>query len=173
MLALYRCVLLLYPEICRREFAEEMLVVVSERLENDGRAGLLSRMKLHGRELAGLLSGAMDERFRFKSSSYLALPVAWRRITMRSSFRFPRAVAPMMLLVLALVSFTISRASSAAVKATSPHLATAGERFSLPLSVGLWLGTAYLVGAIVWLLIHSLHRSGTQRLSDVETWPQK
>jgi hypothetical protein len=92
---------------------------------------------------------------------------------MRSSFRFPKSVAPMMLLVFAVVLFTIARASSAAVKATSPHLTTAGERLSLPLSVGLWLGLAYLLGAAVWFLIHTLHRSGTQRLSDVETWPQK
>jgi hypothetical protein len=173
MCAIYRYMLWLYPEACRAEFAEEMLAVVSARAEDAGRDGMLTRMKFHGREVAGLLAGALDERLRVKAGSCLVLPIVWRRLAMRSSFRFPRAVAPMMLAVLALVSFTIARASSAAVKFTSPHLTTAGERFSLPLSVGLWLGTAYVVGAAVWFLIHTLHRSGAQRLSDIETWPQK
>jgi len=173
MRAIYRCILWLYPEACRATFAEEMLAVVSARAEDAGRGGLLTRMRFHGREVRGLFAGAVDERLRFKAGLYLVVPIVWRRLAMRSSFRFPRAVAPMMLVVLAFVSFTISRASSAAVKFTSPHLTTAGERFSLPLSVGLWLGTAYLAGAVVWFLIHTLHRSGAQRMSDVETWPQK
>jgi hypothetical protein len=92
---------------------------------------------------------------------------------MRSSFRFPKSVAPMMMLVLALVVFTIARAASTAVDVTSPHVAKAGEKFSLPLSVGLWLGLGYLGGALVWMLVHVLRRSGSQRLSQIETWPQR
>ena len=36
MRAIYRCMLWLYPEACRAEFAEEMLAVVSARAEDAG-----------------------------------------------------------------------------------------------------------------------------------------
>lgn len=170
MQALYRVMTRLYSEPCRAEFADEMLSVIAAGSKDVAAERLLVRMQFHLRELAGLLVGALDERFQNRPANYTGL--VWRRLTMRSSFRFPKAVAPIMTLVLALVVFTIARAASTAVDATSPHLAKAGERFSLPLSVGLWLGTAYLVGAVVWMLIHALRRSGSQRLSQIETWPQ-
>lgn len=173
MLLLYRTAMWLYPRQCRCEFADEMLDVVRAGATEVGGQPWLNRMRFHARELAGLLAGAVDERVRFKPNSYFKLPVVWRRIAMRSSFRFPKSVAPMMMLVFAVVLFTIARAASTAVMVSSPHVTTAGERFSLPLSVGFWLGLAYLVGVLAWLLIHALHQSGARRLSDIQTWPQK
>ncbi len=172
MLTIYRFAMWLYPSGYRAEFADEMLQVLGQRLA-DGGGGMFSKIDRHGRELAGLLAGAVDERLRFRASFYLGLPMTWRRLTMRSSFRFPKSVAPMMLLVFAAVLFTIARAASTAVAVTATHVPSAGEKLSLPLSVGLWLGLAYLAGAIVWVMIHILHRSGSQRLSDTLTWPQK
>jgi len=173
MLLLYRTAVWLYPRQCRAEFADEMLDVVLAGATEVRGESWMNRVRFHARELAGLLAGAVDERVRFRPNSYFKLALVWRRIAMRSSFRFPKSVAPMMMLVFALVLFTIARAASTAVMVSSPHVTTAGERLSLPLSVGLWLGLAYLVGALVWLLIHALHQSGAQRLSDIQTWPQK
>jgi hypothetical protein len=163
----------LYPRQCRAEFADEMLDVVRAGATEVGGEAWMNRVGFHTRELAGFLAGALDERLRFKPNSYFKLPPVWRRIAMRSSFRFPKSVAPMMTLVFAVVLFTIARAASTAVMVTSPHVTTAGERLSLPLSVGLWLGFAYLVGVLAWLLVHALHQSGAQRMSNIQTWPQK
>ncbi len=173
MFLLYRSAMWLYPKYCRAEFADEMLDVVRAGASEVGSESWMKRISFHSRELAGLLAGALDERVRFRPNSYFKLPLVWRRIAMRSSFRFPKSVAPMMMLVFAVVLFTIARAASTAVMVTSPHVTTAGERFSLPLSVGLWLGLAYLVGVVAWLLIHAMHQSGAQRMSNIQTWPQK
>lgn len=173
MLLLYRSAMWLYPKSCRAEFGEEMLDVLRAGSSEIGSESWRKRVRFHGRELAGFLAGALDERLRFKPNSYFKLPLVWRRIAMRSSFRFPKSVAPMMMLVFAVVLFTIARAASTAVMVSSPHVTTAGERLSLPLSVGLWLGLAYLVGVLAWLLIHAMHQSGAQRMSNIQTWPQK
>ncbi len=174
MHSLFRLLLWLYPGSFRVEFADEMLSVF-DHLERSARnRSLWSRSQLYLREIGGLVSGATNERVRQMLSSGFPDDVLYRRISMRSSFRFPKSVAPMMAVVFALVVFTISRASSAAVVADAPQLThTLSQRMWLPLSVGMWLGLAYLIGALVWILLHSMHQSGSQRLSNVQTWPGK
>src|SRR6185369_1607997 len=173
MTSLYRYLLQLYPAAYQGDFSEEMLDVLHEAATAATKQGHLATLKFHFRETTGLLVGSIDERLRFLFGTYPVLPLPWRRFAMRSDFRFPKAVAPLMALVFALVLFTIMRASSLAVKVTSTHIPSTGEYFSLPLSVGLWLSLAYALGAAVWLILHSMDRSGSQRLSDADTWPQK
>ena len=173
MTSIYRNLLRLYPAAYQADFSEEMLDVLQESARAAAEQGYRATLKFHVRETAGLLVGSVDERLRFFFGSYPVQALPWRRFAMRSDFRFPKAAAPLMALVFALVLFTIMRASSLAVKVTSAHIPSAGEEFSLPLSVGLWVSLAYALGAVVWLILHSMRRSGTQRLSDAETWPQK
>ena len=171
---LYRLLLRLYPVGFRLEFADEMLSVFDDLVRSACGSSAWSRSHLYVREIRGLLNGAAEERVRQWVCSGLPSDVKERRFAMRNSFRFPKSVAPMMAVVFALVVFTISRASSAAVVAGAPQFTdTLSQRLSLPLSVGLWVGLAYLIGALVWIFLHSIHQSGPQRLSNVQTWPGK
>ncbi len=168
MLRAFRWFLLLYPSRYRTEFGEEMLGVLASCLADASRQGNLARMNAVVRESLGLVAGAAAEHVRGWFGKYPWFQIASRRIYMRSDFRYPRATAPMMLVILAGIILAIYRARAVALKTELDP----GALPSLPLTFGLALLIVALAAAAGWLLLHSLHRSGVHRLSEANTWPQ-
>jgi hypothetical protein len=158
---------MLYPLPFRAEFASEMLEVHSTAAAEQSGKGALAHSLFAFREMKGLLAGAVREHLRARLGEYQWFHSPTWRFHMRSDFRFPRAAAPMMLVLFAGVLFAIYKA-----RAVYVHENVSYPLPDVPVTFGLALLFACLAGAIGWLVMHSLHRSGVHRLSEAETWPQ-
>lgn len=168
VLPTFRWLLLLYPAEYRSSFGEEMLEVLSQSLSVARRQGMLSLLTTSIRETKGLLFGAANEHLRECFGKYPWLQVAGRRLHMRSEFRYPRATVPMMLMILACIMLVIYRA-----RAIEARAEISGSVLpSVPLTFGVALLLTGIAGAVGWLILHSLRRSGVHRLSEAQTWPQ-
>lgn len=166
MLTTFRRLLLLYPPDYRRQFGEEMLDVLRQSMGEARQRSRLAVIAVTIREGQGLLFGALNEHLRecFGNHHWFA----GRRLHMRSEFRYPRATVPMMLLIFAGIILAIYRARAVALKTEISVSALP----SIPLTFGAALLVAALAGAVGWLVLHSLRRSGVHRLSEAQTWPQ-
>src|ERR1043166_7683031 len=102
MRALYRGLLRLYPRNYFREYAAEMTFVFTQAEETAQKAGLRVRAAFCCREIAGVLTGALRERFRFET------PNSFRRFDMRKEFRFPRSTVVLMTLIFAALVHAIN-----------------------------------------------------------------
>jgi len=158
MLYLFRFLLRLYPADFFREFAEEMTLVFSQRQRDVRHRGLWVRALYLAREFRGMVTGALREQFT---------DVSFRRFDMRS-FRFPRATIIVMLVTLVNVGFAIERAKRI----------TGGDdtRSSWPVLPGMfvgWLVLMGILGLIGYVILRALSQSGSQRLSSIETRPQR
>jgi len=158
--------LLLYPAEYKLRFGDEMLDVLRQSLNEANRRSKWAVLALSVRECLGLLSGAINEHLRecFGNHHWFA----GRRLHMRSEFRYPRATAPLMLVIFAAIIFAIYRARAVALKAEI----SVSTLPSVPLTFGAALLVAALAGAAGWLVLYSLRRSGVHRLSEAQTWPQ-
>jgi predicted anti-sigma-YlaC factor YlaD len=145
-----------------------MLDVLGQSLNDSQRRGKLSILITSVREALGLLSGALGEHLRECFGEYQWFQVAGRRIHMRSEFRYSRATAPMMLLVLAIIIFAIYKARAVELRTD----VTVAALPSVPMVFLVALFVAGLAGALGWLILHSVRRSGVHRLSRAQTWPQ-
>jgi len=172
MLALYRSVLYLYPEDHRREFGDEMQAVFAEAERSVAVLGASSRMAFYGRELFGLIAGAMEEHIRCLTGirSWGVLP--WRRRAMRSEFRFSKATPVLMALILVAIVIAIEKATAirnSVYPASSVHVGPLhAEHFTFVPSLMLMFACAYLVGMIGWAIVYALHRSGVHRLDGMK-----
>ena len=86
---------------------------------------------------------------------------------MRSEFRYPRAMAPMMLFILICIMFAIYKARDVQIQEKVGF-----PLHSLPLTMALALLVACVAGLLGWFVLHASHRSGVHRLSEAQTWPQ-
>ena len=168
MLPLFRWVLALYPPLFRTRFADEMLDVLAQVVAESSRKGLFARAVFACREVRGLLAGVMAEHLHARLGRYQWFHVvSSRRFNMRSEFRYPRATAPMMLVILGVILLVMYKARSIYM-----HQGDTYWMPDLPLVFGVALLLTCLAGVVGWLVLHSLHRSGVHRLSEAETWPQ-
>src|ERR1700758_4508757 len=103
MPALYRSLLRLYPGTYRREFADEMMDVLSEVQAETRKRGVLARGLCATHEAGGLLYGALQEHLQSITGSYdrgmCSSMFSLRRFAMRSEFRFPKATVGLMMVI--------------------------------------------------------------------------
>ena len=138
MLGLYRRLLRLYPSEYFREYADEMSAVFHEAHEAARRQSIKVRALFWMRELSGVVAGAGRAQF-LQSDWYL-----FRRLKMRSEFRFPRTAIVLMSVVLGVVVIAIKTLRGIAVSYPG-HVEL---RFSFsPLA-------ALLVGGLLTISIH-------------------
>lgn len=170
MLFLYRYLLQLYPAGYRMEFAEEMMAVLHERRAEAVKKGLATRCALYARETGGLLSGAVQEHFRAMAGFYPWAGFPFRRIGMRSEFRFPKATTVLMMVILVAVVMAIEKARAIQTSIPQTHTQVgpiASGTFTVLPSFALLFLITCAAGAIGWAMVHALRRSGVQRLEEL------
>ncbi len=160
----------LYPAAHRREFGEEMREVLRERQAEARSKRLLERCSRSVREAGGLLHGAAEEHWRWMmgSGSWGAIPM--RRMGMRSEFRFPKATAVLMTVILLAIIFTIEKARAIQLSVPETHQQVgpiqSGSLTVLP-TFGLLLVLGCAAGAIAWAIAFAMKRSGVQRIEEL------
>jgi hypothetical protein len=176
MLALYRCLLHLYPAAYRYEYGDEMTGVFREVHSETSAEGLWPQGVFFVREVAGLLHGALQEHSRAIAGSHpgLLFPsfLQLRRFTMRSEFRFPKATPVLMAVILAGVILTIEKATAIqnSLPYTHPQLPPIQpEHFTFFPAMAVIFLSAYAAAVIGWVVLFALRRSGVHRLSEMET----
>ena len=107
MLAVYRTLLYLYPTQHRRQFGEEMLAVFQDVWAE--KKGFITQTMISIREFTGLLKGAFREHLRGVSGAEGEVSLFPWRFTMHNGFRFPKATAVLMTLILAGVVVAIKK----------------------------------------------------------------
>jgi hypothetical protein len=170
MIFVCRCLLYLYPAGHRAEFGEEMLGVIHERQAASRNKGVPARGVLYAREIGGLLRGAVEEQFRARRSfsPWGVIPV--RRMSMRTEFRFPKATAVLMTVILAAVVMAIEKARAIQFSVPEAHPQVGPIRsadFTVVPSFALLLVIACFAGAIGWAIVFAMKRSGVQRLEEL------
>jgi len=176
MLALYQSLLRLYPGPYRDQFAKEMITVFRD-VEADARQkGNFATAKFYLREISGLLRGAIAEHARRILGGHLTFPLLSRRFTMRSEFRFPKSTAFLMIVILAGVVLAIQRADAirASVHDVNPPVVTIQPTHLtfLP-TMALMFLAVYIAGAVGWIVLFALRRSGVHRLSEMSSTPER
>jgi hypothetical protein len=172
MLALYRFLLWLYPSSHRREYGDEMTAVFREAQAEIEKKGVVTRGRFWFREVGGLVRGAMEEYARSVAGPHSWVLFPTRRFTMHSEFRFPRATAFLMTVILAGTVLAIEKATAirASVRDVNPpHVGPIQpEHFTFMPTIALMLAGAYAVGLIGWAILFALKRSGVHRLSGMQ-----
>ena len=169
MLLLYRYLLHLYPPAYRCEFGEEMIAVFREAQTESGQKSMLARAAFCASEAAGLLCGALQEHLRVITGPDFLPPFRSRRFTMRSEFRFPKATAPLMAIILAVIVVAIEKAKaiSASLPHTNPQVGPIPPvQFTVVWTLLLVLIVAGTGGALGWAILFALRRSGVHRFSE-------
>jgi hypothetical protein len=171
MFSLYECLLRLYPSAHRREYGQEMLEVFCAARAEIDRRGAMTRGLFWLREFRGLVRGAIDEHVRLLTGSRSWQWLPTRRFTMHSEFRFPKATAILMTLILAATVLAIekARAISASLPYTNPPIGPiqpAHLTFLQP--VALMFVLAFVVGLVGWAILFALKRSGVHRLAGIQ-----
>lgn len=172
MLPLYESLLRLYPRRYRQEFAEEMIVVFRDADADAHKKGTIATTKFYLREIAGLFRGAIAEHAHRILGSHISLPLSSRRFTMRPGFRFPKTTAFLMTVILAGVVLAIQKADAirASVADVNPPVVTIQptQLTFLPTMALMFLGV-YVAGAVGWVVLFALRRSGVHRLSEMSS----
>lgn len=163
MLALFRCLLCLYPADFRREYHEEMTSVFRQAYDVSKTSNLLAHVSFCSRESAGLLLGALRERAHSIFGFNEWIPS--RRFDMRLEFRFPRSTVFLMVLIFAGVVLTISKASGIELKYGSSSAVWPSLVLTLATVVSLALASA----VFIWGILFALQRTGVHRLADLQT----
>ena len=175
----YEWLLWLYPEEFRRQFGEEMLLVIGDMDAAASRAGVASQIQFALHEAGGMVGGALGEHIR----SVAGLHSLSRRIAMISRplrFRFPIAAITLMVLSFAGVVFAIYDARTIAFALAGTAYMRHGQMYaynpeglSFMQTFGFAFGVTLVCAVVVWAVLHTLHRSGVHRLSEAQTWPAK
>ena len=172
MLLLYRVLVRLYPAAYRGEYGEEMLAVLCEVLAESREKGLQAQIVSACGEISGLFCGALREHVRTVTGSTRGKSFP-RRLTMGSDFRFPKATVSLMALVLLAIFLAIEKAKDiqASIAYGNRELGPihATQQLALLPTLLFALGAACVTGAFGWAILFALRRSGSHRLSDVDT----
>jgi hypothetical protein len=172
MLVVYQSLLRLYPSTYRHQYAEEMIAVFREVDADAHHRGTGAMAKLYLREVTGLFRGALAEHARHILGTDLRFSLSSRRFTMRPGFRFPKTTAFLMTVILAGVVLAIQKADAirASVRDVNPPIFAiqpAHQTFLRTFAL-MFLGV-YLVGALGWVILFALRRSGMHRLSEMSS----
>jgi hypothetical protein len=178
MLALYRSLLRLYPAPYRQQFAEEMIAVFRDIDADAHNKGSVTTAKLYLREISGLFRGAIAEHARRILGNHIPFPISSRRFTMRSSssFRFPTSTSFLMTVILAGIVLAIQKAE--AIRDVLPaDIAPAGPMWAphvgILATIALTFLGVYMAGAVGWVVLFALRRSGMHRLSQMSSTPER
>lgn len=95
---------------------------------------------------------------------------------MRSGFRFPKSTSFLMTVILAGIVLAIQKAE--AIRAALPdEIAPVGPMWSphvgILTTIGLTFLGVYFAGALAWVVLFALRRSGVHRLSEISPNPQQ
>lgn len=169
-LNLYRHALRLYPAPHREQFGEEMLAIFRDLHAETAAQGLAAQIQLYIREVAGIIAGAVREHWRIMGGDEFSRLFSNRRFTMHTEFRFPKATAVLMTLILGGIILAIQKgeAISASLRgAVDPPIGPIHPVHSV-LVGGILLGFLffYAAGLIGWTLLFAMRRSGLHRLDE-------
>jgi hypothetical protein len=172
---LYRHLLLLYPASHREIFGEEMITVFGEMQAEAASKGAVARSLFFVREAAGVMSGALLEHWRALGGDPVWPTFPIRRFTMRTEFRFPKATAVLMTIILAGVMVAIKQGE--AIVASVPHVSQPAGTIHPVHSVFLGgilliLAFFYAAGMIGWAILFAMRRSGVHRLAETSAGPK-
>lgn len=174
--AIYRHLLRLYPAFHRQRFAAEMTAVFGELQAENISRGMLARGVFYWRETAGVVSGAVREHWRALVGDEVSLWFPNRRHTVRTEFRFPKATAALMAIILGGVVLAIQKgeAISASLQdAVSPPIGPIHPVHSVLLGgIVIVLALFYAAGLIGWAILFALRRSGVHRLAETSAGPK-
>jgi len=180
MLRVYRSLLRLYPAYHRERFGEEMIAVFGEMQAETVSKGTMARAVFCLREGAGVVAGALQEHWRAFGGElggedvWLWFPT--RRFTMRTEFRFPKATAVLMAIILGGVMLAIQKGEniSASLRgAVDPPIGPIHPTHSVLLG-GIVLGIVffYVAGMLGWTILYAMRRSGVHRLAETAAEPK-
>jgi hypothetical protein len=169
-MTLYRSLLHLYPAFHHERFGEEMIAVFGEMQAEAVSKGTRARLMFWARESAGVVVGAVQEHWRALGGEDVWLWFPTRRFTMRTEFRFPKATAVLMALILGGVMLAIQKGEniSASLRgAAEPPIGAIHPTHSVLLG-GIVLGLVffYAAGMIGWAILFAMRRSGVHRLDE-------
>ena len=167
VVGVYRGLLHLYPAFHRRQFGEEMVAVFSELQADAYGRNFAARGMFYLREAAGAVSGAIQEHWRALGGGDFGELFPTRRLAMRNGFRFPKATAVLMTIILGGVIAAIQKGEniSASLPNVSQPVAPIQPTHSVLLG-GMVLPFLffYAVGLIGWAVLFAMRRSGVHRL---------
>ena len=174
-LSVYRHLLRLYPAFHRERFGEEMVSVFCEMQAEAAAKGMVARSVFYVRETAGVMAGALQEHWRALGGDPVWLWFPTRRFTMRTEFRFPKATAVLMTIILAGVVMAIKKGE--AIASSLPHVnppvgPIQPVHSALLPGVALGLAFFYAAGLIGWVILFAMHRSGVHRLAETSAEPK-
>jgi hypothetical protein len=177
-LSLYRQALRLYPAFHRQRFGEEMVAVFRELQAEMATKGIVAQSLFCVRETAGVVAGALREHWRDLGGDPGDpdwLPFSCRRFMMRNEFRFPKATAVLMTIILAGVVLAIERgeAIQGSLPYANPPIGPIHPvRSTLLPGVVMGLASFYAAGLIEWAILFALRRSGVHRLDETSGEPK-
>ena len=168
-LSLYQRALRLYPTPHREQFGEEMIAVFRELQAEMATKGMFAWNRFCAREIAGVVAGALCEHWRVLGGDHFWRLFSNRRFTMHTEFRFPKATAVLMIIILAGVILAIQRGE--AIQRSLPYAnPPVGPIHPVPSTLlpGIVIGLAffYAAGLIGWAILFALRRSGVHRLDE-------
>jgi hypothetical protein len=177
-LSLYRHLLRLYPATHRDRFGEEMVSVFGEMQAEATSMGIGAQIGFYLRETAGLMMGALQERWRSLAggSIWLLFPTSLfptRRVRMHSEFRFPKTTAVLMTIILAGVVLAIKKGETISSSHVNPPIGPLPPTHSVLLGgIFLTLAFFYAAGLIGWAILFAMRRSGVHRLAETAGGPK-
>ena len=169
MLKLYRRLMVLYPAAYRDEFGDEMIAVLGDMQSENTHKKMLARAAFFFREASGLLTGALREHLRVLTTSQKWLQFPTRRFTVRNEFRFPKATAVLMMIILAGIVLAMEKARviQASYSGGNPVVPLEAAHLTFFPTVAFLLVIFYAAGFVGWAILHALHRSGVHRLDNM------
>ena len=162
MTAFYRYLLHCYPADHLREYGEEMLAVFRQAHEAVSSQGVRGRALFYGREITGVLVGALREQL---CGDWSLL----RRLDMRSEYRCPRSGIFLMVVLLVAVVAAIESARSISAGETNAISGWVILRLFV-FGASLMCVTGAITGAIGYAILSVLRRTGVERLANIQTW---
>jgi len=179
MIALYRCLLRLYPRAHRCKFANEMLDVFVEAQDENKRKGMCERATFYLREFFGLAGGAVREQLQaigFCEPQGLKIGGIMIRQT---RCRFPRSAIFMMTIVFVIVRGMIAKIHGVShfygriISGELPHKAWQWPSYyGLISGIAVCFLLAWTSGVVVWAVAYAMRRTAAQQLGDFDAWPQ-
>lgn len=172
MLTIYQRLLRLYPAAHREQFGDEMLAVFCAVRSDHESKTMVARAAFYFREVAGLMQGAAGEHLRNLIGPDGCIALSKRRFAMRNGFRFPKTTSVLMTIILAGVVLAIKRGEeiAASLPHVNPQIGPIQPAHStlLPPIVLLFV-VFYAAGAIGWIILFALRRSGIHRLAEMSS----
>ena len=175
MRTVYQQLMRLYPAEHREQFGDEMLSVLREARTDNANKNLIARAQFYAREIAGLVRGAVRENLHTVMGVHASIRFTTRRFAMRNGFRFPKATAILMTIILAGIIVAIRKGEA---------IATSLPPFSQPITPihpphsyllpGVVAGFLfiYAAGLLGWAILFAMRRSGVHRLAEMSSEPK-